>query len=405
MNKKVVKAVLNNRFIFLLPLFLLLFSCSSSKEYDWTILIYMAADNSLSQNALSDINEMEKAEFSDNIKVIVRVDLLDIGEHLKQDGNTYDISHDDDTSVISSKVVKSSGEIDSGDYHSLINFTNWGFGKYPSRKKALFIWSHGNGWYSTYNKFCFDQKNLDFIDVPKGDLYKAFGKMENSLDILGLDACNMQTLEVDDNIADKAKFIIASEYIIKPDGFPYDDIFNEWQNYDSTENLSQMISEKFYESYMPGGSQNVNADIFPFGVSTFSSKNYITFWNDMTAFLNMDLSGIKDEIIFARNSCYAYLDSDYSSQIDVNEFFYYLNNVVLQNTDYKVSVNKIIDDLENLFPYKNFYLLPDNGDYATVWFPTDYETYQNMFENYNRLSFNQLHWDRIINVYFSDRCE
>jgi len=405
MNRKFIKAVLKSRFFLLLFALPLLFSCSPKKEYDWTILVYMAADNSLYQNALSDINEMEKAQFSDNIKVIVRVDLLELSEHLKQDGNTYDISHDENENLISSHIVKKSGEIDSGDYHSLINFANWGFDNYPSRKRALFIWSHGNAWYNRYNKFCVDQKTLDFIDIPKGDLESAFNQMNNKIDILGLDACNMQSIEVNDNLTKNVDYIIASEDVIKPDGFPYDDILNEWENYESAQNITQMINDVFYESYMPGGSQNEYSNIFPFGISTILTNKYKTLYDDIAAFLEMDLSQIRGEIVSARDNCYNNFDSDYSSQIDINEFFSHLNEELAESNNYKSYVDSIMADLDNLVIYKQCYLLTETSGYTTIWFPQSYTTYQNMIEDYNNLSFNKLHWTRIIDAYFDGKCE
>ncbi len=59
------------RLVFLSVLFLaLLTSCSNKKpEAEWTILVYMAADNGLNNHAIEDIQEMESAMFSDEINV------------------------------------------------------------------------------------------------------------------------------------------------------------------------------------------------------------------------------------------------------------------------------------------------------------------------------------------------
>ncbi|HPR17640.1 MAG TPA: hypothetical protein PLD62_05285, partial [Candidatus Cloacimonadota bacterium] len=63
------------KYFCLLTMAFCLLSCGEKKDTAaWTILIYMAADNGLNNNALEDIQEMTTAQFSDEINVIVQID-------------------------------------------------------------------------------------------------------------------------------------------------------------------------------------------------------------------------------------------------------------------------------------------------------------------------------------------
>ena len=62
-------------------LLVLLLSCGSTALFatDWTVLVYMAADNNLSSFAVEDIIQMESAVQAENLKLVVQVDLPQIG--------------------------------------------------------------------------------------------------------------------------------------------------------------------------------------------------------------------------------------------------------------------------------------------------------------------------------------
>ena len=79
----------------------------------------MAADNGLNYAVQDDINEMQSAEFSDDINLIVQVDF---SESNKITGAYRYRIYPGET-----KLINYLGEIDSGDYNTLTNFANWGF--------------------------------------------------------------------------------------------------------------------------------------------------------------------------------------------------------------------------------------------------------------------------------------
>ena len=401
-QKNIYKIIL---FLILGAMLFTLTSCDNQKPYEWTILVYMAADNSLYANALSDINEIESAAFPEKkIKIILLSDLLYMpdSERIPEDNYIYDIHHDDDINNVTSPIIKYEGELDTGNYNTLSDFANWAYKKYPGIHKALFIWSHGDGWYSYANRFCVDHSSLHYFNIPEGDLKKGIDQINYPIDILGLDACNMQCLEVLSEVKDNVGFVIGSEYEIQADGFPYNDIITQWQQCSLNKNLSETIAEDFFNSYMPGGSQNYVGNIYPITISAFENLFYPQLLDDLHKFLSNDLSSIKSEIKTARDGCNSLIDQDYGSQIDIKEFFVRLKTQLQGKDDISKQVDKIIDDIDQCFIYSNFYLFSENMGNASVWFPTDLPTYQNMINDYQKLSFDKIGWDKIIDVYFSD---
>ena len=369
----------------------------------------MAADNGLSDAALSDLNEMEAANFDeDKIKILVLTDLLDTPtqERHYEDSRIFDIHHDDDKENVTSPVFKYEGEYDSGNYNTLVDFANWGFSKYPSLHKALFIWSHGNGWYSYYDKFCIDHSSGSFFNIPNGDLKNAFDKISSKVEILGLDACNMQCLEVLTEIKDNVYYTISSETEIPSDGFPYDDIFTNWVTYLTAKTQSIQIGENIYSSYLPGGSQNIFSSYIHFSVSSIEIWKYNKFLADLKIFLNGNLEEIKSEIIAARDNCYTdFIDMDYASQIDILDFFKNLLDELNNKNEFQDKVDAIIDDLEKIFIYHNQIELSYKVGYATVWFPTNYSTYLAMLSDYSKLEFFKTGWNNILELYFSNNVD
>ncbi len=392
-------------FTLLLSVLFLVTSCDIDKPYDWTILVYMAADNSLSNNALSDINEIESANFSEKkIKIILLADLLNLPNEdtVKEDNYIYDIHHDNDTSKVTSPIIKYDGEIDSGNYNTLSDFANWAYKKYPAIHKALFIWSHGNGWYGYHDKFCVDHSSGNFFNIPRGDLKKAINQINFPINILGLDACNMQTVEVISEVYQNVGYITGSEYEVQADGFPYNDILTHWNEYSLNKNIAKMIAGDFFDSYMVGGSQNYHGDILHISVSSLDANRFSQLIKDMKDFLATDLTAIKSEIKTARDGCSNYLDMDYNSQIDIKQFFSKLKSVLQNENKSTDKIDAILDDIDKSFVYSNYYLFQEDMGYASVWFPQEFSTYKNMIEDYKKLSFDSIGWDKIIEVYFSD---
>ena len=375
-------------FLILFVVVILFSGCSETQEAEWTILIYMAADNGLNNAALSDINEMENSVFSDNINIIVQIDN---NQYNQYPGAVRYHVYPDTSDEITSKIISLMGEIDSGDYNTLTSFANWGFNKYPSEKKALVIWSHGNGWYDYYNRFCPDHESGSSIDIPNSDLRNALERMNSKLDILILDACFMQTIEVLTEAYRYAYYIISSEDVVPTDGFPYDIVFTAWEDYLSSEILASELVGFYLDSYLPGGSQNSSAYYIPVTCSAVKTSRFPTLLNDLSDF-TVDWATVANSDYFtqARNNCLEFNDLD--SDIDIKEFFYELTQQDIPEELDELSCN-ILENIEDVFIAQGFidYMSESIGT-AILWYPESQVIYNDLLNEYQQLEFSNTGW-------------
>ncbi|MDO9578251.1 MAG: clostripain-related cysteine peptidase [Candidatus Cloacimonadales bacterium] len=379
----------------------MLLSCSSPKDADWTILIYMAADNGLNTAALNDIEEMMTAEFSDDINVIVQIDESQYSE--SPAAKRYRIHPD------SKNLISNLGEIDSGDYNSLTDFANWGFNKYPSDKKALFIWSHGNGWYPLNRdlppSFCPDEESNSFISISDKDFQNALKNIDNRLDILLLDACNMQTLEVINEIYKYTDFFIAAEDAINTAGFPYHLILSDWENYANVQNLAHEIAFDFHYYYWL-------EDIYPISCSVVKTSAFPELLMDIAEFSNRWAAEAANDIFQqSREACLEFNDSwpySLAADVDVKEFFSW---ILEYNPSDSLAefCDRIITDIDSCFIFQKTDDYPtgyttDNVGTGIIWFP-DAETFyyfEDRLNEYYQLDFSATGWQIFVGNSFTN---
>jgi len=368
-----------------------LLSCSKKVESDWTILIYMAADNGLNFEALADIEDMMQAEFSDNINIIVQVDY--------SESNSTSAAYRYHIYPGLKEQISYLGEIDSGDENELTSFANWSFRKYPSEKQALIIWSHGNGWYPSSRElppsFCPDLEADNYIGIAGGELRRGIKNINEHLEIIIFDACNMQTVEVAAEIADYTDYIIGSEGGVNSAGFPYAEIFSKWEEQTTAENISLEIGYQYHKFY------NME-EIFPISCSVLNTSGFPQLMTKLSEFTTDWTVDASDEIfIVSRQECLEFNGAGTTNpalDVDIKEFFTNVYNNT-ENDSLSTITNEIISAINECFIFQNTDDYPpgyssDNVGTAIIWFP-DEET-QGFFEirkeEYQLLQFSQTNW-------------
>ncbi|QGG95909.1 clostripain-related cysteine peptidase [Actinomarinicola tropica] len=184
-------------------------SAALDEPGEWTMFVYLAADNDLEPFALVDLEEMTEAE---GVEMVVLVDrspsytsqaVLSLG-----DFDDTKMLHIVDGEV---EVVEELGELDTGDPAVLEDFVADGLSRYGSERNGLVIWNHGASWPGA----AIDETSLGSMlsvdgirDAVRAGLDRA--DVER-FDILGFDACLMATYEVAQNLAPVARTLLASE--------------------------------------------------------------------------------------------------------------------------------------------------------------------------------------------------
>lgn len=204
--------------------------CSNDDEvmYDRTVLVYMAAENSLSCGSYheQDINEMLQAagDIPNNSRLLIYLDDINLPRILSIETNRNGCSE-------IKELKKYSSEHDSGDTETLRMVMDWVSEHYPSSCYGLIFWSHGDGWLPAkapiQRSICIDNGSngysnggtkMDLSDVA--DVLSAFPRF----DYVMFDACFMQTIEVAYELRHVARYVIASPAEIPNPGAPYERI-------------------------------------------------------------------------------------------------------------------------------------------------------------------------------------
>jgi hypothetical protein len=364
---------------------------------EWTVLVYMAADNGLNDFALSDINEMEASSFGSGTNVIVQIDESEYSQ--TPGAHRYKIHHDDLPNQISSPIVQELGEIDSGDYHSLIDFAEWGFDHYPATHKMLVLWSHGNSWYkgNATKWICSDNTSSSAIEVWNGDLKEAISSIPK-MDILLFDACSMQSIEVLNEVYRNCAYVIGSEDLTPATGFPYTEILNTIHNETSPAGLAAEIPNLYVNSYNPGGSQNPDVEPIPVSCSYAVCSKFQAFRQQWDTFAS-EWKSQAQQFTPIRNLLHNF--NDIEADVDLNEFLVKtIEQQLPELTGLYADATNLQYSLLDVFPqqFNNEYSDIQAG-YATIWFPASREAFGGLWHHYGYLDFAETGWSAFLNQY------
>jgi len=262
-------------------------SGNTANQKEWTVLIYLNADNNLEGAGYSDIHEMENVGSNDNINVVVQFDWESTSGTNRYyiEKNTQPYSKD--SHDIHSKLVEELGEQDMGSASTLEDFVEWGMKNYPADHYFVIMWNHGSGWELNQQNI---NKGISYDDtsgnhIGTNDLADAFLDIAQfngkKVDVLGFDACLMGMYEIADSLSDSVDYLVASEETIPWDGYPYDDLFNAFFNRDdrSPANFAKDAVDTYGASYSGGSQGNSSITNTAFDLSQMSAlKESLNNW-------------------------------------------------------------------------------------------------------------------------------
>ena len=230
---------------------------------DWTILVYMDADNNLELPGLLDLNEMEAAGSSEQVNVIVQIDRA-LGETASDgdwsDTRRYRILGDSDPDLLNSEPLQSLGEQNMGDPQVLAEFISWGIQSFPANRYALILWDHGAGWSGiAYDGDAPTFDGGDHISLPDLQGALQMGLAEAglpALDVIGFDACLMGQLDVFQAVRPFSHYAVGSEELTPGQGWDYEALLRTLyanSDVDGRSLASSMVNEfvNFYTAVQP----------------------------------------------------------------------------------------------------------------------------------------------------------
>jgi Clostripain family len=258
---------------------------TTTAKKSWTVMVYMAGDNSLDPEGVQDLKEMKQVGSTDKLNIIAEFD--------RAAGHVARRYYLRKGGIVTSDVVASLGAVNTGDPKFLSDFIRWGIANYPADHYLLVLWNHGQGWDDTdifandrhrslrrlatgrsrhalfhtpvrrllkkatddheARAILIDDDAKDFLDNQEmkkvlSDTAKLLGR---KLDILGMDACLMSMAEVGYQMSDSTDYTVGSEQTEPGEGWPYNTILSALAKNPAMtpQDLSVLIVDKYLASY------------------------------------------------------------------------------------------------------------------------------------------------------------
>ena len=181
-------------------------AASPTPKYETTVLVYMVGSNLESHYhcGTDNILEMLDAPLNESVPVILQTGGAEIWHNdWITDGATQRFQLAEDTLLPLSTL---DGALMSTP-DTLSNFLHWGVRAYPAQRYILILWNHGGG---TMRGFGIDDMRDNKL-LSLGELSRAMDWADTRFDLVGFDACLMNTLTTAYLLRDHANYLLASQ--------------------------------------------------------------------------------------------------------------------------------------------------------------------------------------------------
>jgi len=213
-----------------------------------TVLVYIAADNSLTSFAADDIAEMVSgfaAVDADKNNLLVYVDTQSAKPLL------YQITKDSKGAVV--KNILHEYEEQNSVYPTVMaEVYNRVFSAFPAKSYGLVLWSHGDGWLPSPSNISaskastrwFGQDGTSYMDITS--LNTALNSAPH-FDFILFDACFMQSVEVAYELKDRADYFIGAPNEIPGPGAYYTELVPAM--FSQAKDLASTVAHGYYDYY------------------------------------------------------------------------------------------------------------------------------------------------------------
>lgn len=218
---------------------------------DWTVAVFLNADNNLDPFGFEDQKEMARVGSNDFMNVVTLID---------RENGPAQINYIEKDNI---QKIKDMGELDMGDYKEFVKFVKFVKANYPAKHYSFSFWNHGSGWKNKKEKALFrgvsydDSSNnhitTNQLTIALEEASKILGQ---KIDIVNFDACLMQMVEVAYACKEHAVYMVGSEETEPGKGAPYDDILKGVKPEMDAKAFALNWAKAFADSYNYGSQGN-----------------------------------------------------------------------------------------------------------------------------------------------------
>ena len=229
---------------------------SRSGEALWGFYIYMAADNSLWEEAEWDLNEMKRIGSRPGL-----LEIVTLTDYQERTGYKDEADIRNGTTrayhVLKGQLEQTpldelnpawNKEVDMGKGESLSSFLTWATTAYPAQNRVLVIWDHGKGW-----KKVAEDSGGSYLTMQ--EISGALDEVGVNFTMIGFDACLMAQTEIVHTLAPYTELVIGSQAYEPALGWTYDTMLGsllpDLEQLESEE-VARRLIHNYVESYRNG---------------------------------------------------------------------------------------------------------------------------------------------------------
>ncbi|MBI3542428.1 MAG: hypothetical protein HY075_04025 [Deltaproteobacteria bacterium] len=363
-----------------------------SAEKEWTLLVYINGNNNLDSYGAMDINEMEAVGSNSKINVVVQwASMATTTKRLL-------VKKDNDVNTVTSPILEDLGNVDMGDYRTLIDFIRWGVAKYPAKKYFIDVWNHGSGWHMQLKNqlvaagqakatdISWDEKSGNHITTEQlGQAMAEAAKIiGHKVDLYGSDACLMGMAEVAAEMSESVETYVGSEETEALKGWPYDTLLQGWNALPNatSQEVAKVLVREYVKSYQ-GGSQGTesSATMSAYDMSKLGGLNTaVKAFGDRIKKLD---KAARQKLVSSAESSQKFAYSDY---VDVLDFL---------DQSSKARIEGLEDTTRGLREAAKTFIIANAATEAyakaqglAMWLPTDSYSFDGYSSRYKALRFN-----------------
>ncbi len=360
----------------------------------WTFMVYMAADNTISNAAKADINEMESVGSSSDVSIIVQV------EFNKNESPELPVStvrgrvfRDQNQANIGTWYTEI-GNKDMTDPETLKEFITWSVQHYPAERYALVLWSHGSGW-KVEDGSPLLSKGMMADTTSSGsshimsltEISKAVLDSGVRFDLINFDSCLMGMYEVAYEFKDLASFLVFSENVYPVNGDAYDTILQELTASPDMDGarLARTTAAKCREFYASKGTAMTKSAIDMAQIDRLQ-----TLLITLSQYLSEHLAAEKNHV---EDACNASVSFEYPGHHDLGDFLQKLDGRT-SDQDLKTIIGDLRETLSQAIIANEVYTadpadsLPDSQGIA-IYLPSPTQASQDDLDLYSSLACNR----------------
>ena len=239
----------------------------------WTVLVYMAADNTLAISGVGDLEEMEAAGANPEVQVVVQGEFsptvfAQVGAtpatvHLPN-YNTFRYAFGGLTPLGAPVPGPNGSTTDIGnrnmtDPAELRAFLQWGKATYPAEHYALMLWNHGGG----YAGLLSDETSSNGRPMDLPGLKSALTGV-GTIDLIDFDMCLMGGYETLAAINGVAKTAVFSQEVEPGEGNPYTGVLQALYQTPTMDDrsLASTIVDRYNAFYVASGRSSVTKSAY-----------------------------------------------------------------------------------------------------------------------------------------------